>query len=60
MHEVLEKAHYIFSVEGTLLLYHVELALKSYATHRRKVISREVLLEDGRLSYRSVSAHYHR
>ena len=26
MHEVLEEAHYIFSLEATLLLYHVELA----------------------------------
>jgi hypothetical protein len=25
-HQVLEEAHYIFSLEGALLLYHVELA----------------------------------
>src|SRR5215210_3404448 len=43
-HEMLQEAHRIFSFEGTLLLHHVELAIERYATHRRKAISREVLL----------------
>src|SRR5918995_1816885 len=60
VHEVLEKAHYVFSLEGPILLQHVELALKSYATHHREVITAEMLMEDGRLSHRSVGANHHR
>src|SRR5215208_7047503 len=59
-HEMLQEAHHIFSFEGTLLLQHVELAIERDATHRRKVISREVLLEDGCLSHRSIGANHHR
>src|SRR5215211_6039982 len=50
VHEVLEETHYVFSLEGALLLQHVELALKSYATHHREVIAGEILMEDGCLS----------
>src|SRR5215208_3015133 len=59
-HEVLEEAHRVLSLEGSLLLDHVELTFEGYPAHRRKVISREIFFEDGRLSHRGVSAHYHR
>src|SRR5215207_7426840 len=58
-HEVLEEAHHVLSLEGLLLLDHVELAIERDAAHRRKVISCEVLLEDGRLPHRGVSANHH-
>jgi len=56
---MLQEAHHIFSFEGALLLYHVELAIEGDGAHRRKVISGEVLLEDGRLSHRSIGANHH-
>src|SRR5215207_9005719 len=59
-HEVLEEAHHVLSLEGLLLLDHVELAFERDAAHRRKVISCEVLLENGRLPHRGVSANHHR
>src|SRR5215204_5934832 len=58
-HEVLEEAYRVLSLEGSLLLDHVELTFEGYPAHRRKVISREIFFEDGRLSHRGVSAHYH-
>src|SRR5215207_9268768 len=58
--KVLEEAHHIFSLEGLLLFDHVELAFEGYATHRREVISAEMLLEDRRLSHRSIGANHHR
>src|SRR5215210_2822293 len=57
--EVLEETHYVFSLEGPILLQHVELALKSYATHRREVSAGEMLMENGCLSHRSVGANHH-
>src|SRR5829696_5184493 len=59
-HQVLEEAHHVFSLKRPLLKGHVELAFEGDRAHRRKVIAGEVLLEDGRLSYRSVSANHHR
>ena len=59
-HQVLEEAHHVLSLEGTLLLHHVELAIEGDGAHGGEVISREVLLEDGRLSHRSVGANHHR
>src|SRR5215204_1302433 len=59
-HQVLEEAHHVFSLKRPLLKGHVELAIEGDGAHRRKVISAEVLLEDGRLSHRSVSANHRR
>src|SRR5918994_4691157 len=59
-HQVFEEAHHVFSLKRPLLKGHVELAFEGDGAHRRKVISGEVLLEDGRLSHRSVSANHHR
>src|SRR5919107_2068366 len=59
-HQVLEEAHHVLSLEGTLLLHHVEFAIEGDGAHGGEVISREVLLEDGRLSHRSVGANHHR
>jgi hypothetical protein len=39
---------------------YVELAFEGDGAHRREVISAEMLLEDGRLSHRSVSANHRR
>src|ERR687897_1217194 len=58
-HEVLEEAYRVLSLEGSVLLHHVELAFERDAAHRRKVISREILLENGRLPHRGVSANHH-
>src|SRR5918993_180651 len=60
VHQVLQKTHHILSLEGPILLQHVELALKNYATHCREMIAGELLMEDGCLSYRSVGANHHR
>src|SRR4029453_14186311 len=59
-HQVLEEAHHVLSLEGTLLLHHVEFAIEGDGAHGGEVISREVLLEDGRLSHWSVGANHHR
>jgi hypothetical protein len=59
-HQVLEKAHHVLSLEGTLLKGHVEFAIEGDGAHGGEVISGEVLLEDGRLSHRSVGANHHR
>src|SRR5215211_2823305 len=59
-HQVLEEAHHVLSLKRPLLKGHVELAFEGDGAHRRKVISREVLLEDGRLSHRSIGANHHR
>jgi hypothetical protein len=42
------------------LLCHVELAFEGDGAHRRKVISAEILPQNGRLPYRGVSANHHR
>src|SRR5215207_915903 len=52
-HQVLQKAHRVFSLEGALLLGHVELASEGDGAHSREVISREILLYNGRLAHRS-------
>jgi hypothetical protein len=58
-HEVHQEAHRTFSLEGSFLLDHVELAFEGYAAHHRKMIVAETFMEDGRLSYRGISANYH-
>src|SRR5215210_8395036 len=60
VHEVLQEAYRVLSLEGSLLKGHVELALERDGAHRREVISCELLLENGRLSHRGVSANHHR
>src|SRR5215203_814333 len=59
-HKVFEKAHHVFCLEGSILLDHVELALKGDGAHCREVIAREPLMEHKRLSYRSIGADRHR
>ena len=54
-----KETHYVFSLEGPILLQHVEIALKSYAAHHREVIAGEILIEDRCLSHRSVGANHH-
>src|ERR671912_1515202 len=58
-HQMLQEAHRVLSLEGPILLPHVELAFESDGAHRRKVISGEILLQNGRLSYRGVGANHH-
>jgi hypothetical protein len=41
---VLEEAYRVLSLEGALLLFHVELAFEGDTTHRREVVARELLL----------------
>ena len=50
--EVLEETHHVFSVEGALLLHHVEPALKGDAADHREMIAGELLVQDGRLAHR--------
>jgi hypothetical protein len=57
-HEVLEEAYYVLSLEGSLLLDHVELAFERDAAHRREMIAAEMFTQYGRLSYRGVRAHH--
>src|SRR5215216_28720 len=59
-HELLQKTYRILSLEGALLLGHEKLAIEGYGAHRRKVISCEVLLENGCPPHRGVSANHHR
>jgi len=58
VHEVFQEAHRIFSLEGSFPLDHVELAFEGYVAHHRKMIAAETFMEDGRLSYRGISANY--
>jgi len=57
-HKVPQKAHYVFSFEGSLLLHHVKLALQGDATDHRQMIARKLLVQDGCLAHRGVGAHY--